>query len=71
MQDIDAVTYCLNFGKDMSGKYHAVPGAQLQDEVTNFTNLDGVQSDRRLVKYNDIWFMDDGLRYANPLLITF
>lgn len=71
VQDIDAVTYCLHLGKDMSGKNHAVPGAQFPNEVTNFTNLDGIQSNRWLIKDNDVRLMNDSLRDANSLLIAF
>ena len=42
----------------------------IADEITDVHNLVWVQSVRRLVQYDELRIMDDGLGNADPLLVT-
>ncbi|OIQ78112.1 hypothetical protein GALL_401850 [mine drainage metagenome] len=70
MDDLHVIAHHLDLRQDVGGQNHAVLATQLLDQRTDITNLDRIESTRRLVQHYHHRAMDDGLGDAHALLVT-
>ncbi len=66
----DIIAEGLHFLEDMGAQYNCSLFGDLADQVAHFDDLVGIEAIGRLIQYHEIWFVDDGLRNAHPLLVA-
>src|SRR5262249_6899474 len=71
VDDHDAVADLRDFGQDVRRKHDRMLAGEAVDEPANLMNLARVESDGRFVEHQDRWIVNDGLRQAHALAITF
>src|SRR5581483_119910 len=55
----------------MRREHHCMSPRQLLNECTNFNNLLRIKANSWLIKHQDVWVMDDGLRQPHALPVPF
>jgi hypothetical protein len=55
VNDLQPITYGLNFGQDVGGENDAVVSPELSYQLTDFAYLNRVEPDCGLIEDNDGW----------------
>ena len=71
MNDDDAAAGHLHLRQNVRGKQDRVLFAQIFDQFAHLPDLIWIETDRRLVENEKIRFVQQRVRQANPLTITF